>query len=133
MAVQQENSQPQSVEACTAEELRTIIRNLRRGTKGQKHREFERRAWCSVLPAALLEPDGFKKIERHTTVEGIDISENGCALGINRYVAKDTIIRLQLPLPNTPVVEGQVRYCELIAGRKHRIGVQFMRMHHAPR
>lgn len=108
--------------------LNKIIRQLRKDVRNNKQRQNERQPWRSILKAILYESCGYEKNRRAVTVRGIDISQGGCALSINRYVARDTTILLTLPLPGDPIVEGQVRYCQLISGRLHRIGVEFIRL-----
>lgn len=110
-------------------ELDDVIRQLRKNTRSRKHRSHERRDWCCRMKAVLREAGGVQHDRRTVAVKGIDLSQGGCALGINRYVARDSTLLLILPLPDAPIVEGRVCYCELISGRLHRIGVQFIRLY----
>jgi hypothetical protein len=100
----------------------------RRGVSpGPDKRGCARHAYRVLFRVVLQERHGGALKERAIQVVTNDISRTGFSFFYRNYVAVGTSLWARFDdLPNRPTVLGVVRNCFLVAGRKHRIGVQFL-------
>jgi len=98
------------------------------GGRGRTRRH-PRRPWNAKLELVIEECcDGFANLLK-IAVNTSDISPGGFAFTCGRFVHPGTTVYVRFrTLPGQPVIKGIVRDCIHLAGREHRVGVEFIQL-----
>lgn len=107
-------------------EILQAIRQMRQTGDYQAIRQSVRYEWNASVKTVFLSPRGFQELRFQFIADGVDISSGGCSLITKRYLLKGTCLLIELPLGNTPVIEGRVTYCRRYPDNTFRIGVEFV-------
>ncbi len=108
-----------------------LVRSLQRRTatraQAGQSRTQERHAWSvSLRIVAVIRLEG-AVTRRPLTVTTHDVSRTGFSFTAKLYLYEGTEVFAAFDaLPGRPIMKGIVRNCHLVAGRDHRIGVEFV-------
>lgn len=110
--------------------LELIQRVRQRGPiASRRHpRQHQRRKWRAELEAEIDESCVGGVRSRRVRVQATNLSPNGLAFTLPSYVYVGARVLIELPLPGDPRIEGVIRHCTHLSGRKYRAGMQFVRV-----
>jgi hypothetical protein len=110
----------------TNEEVQEIL-SQRRWKTDHKVRSHDRHSWSARVTLELEEKSEDGRRQRMVEAVTNNVSVSGFAFLFDQYIHPGTTVRTQFTsLPAKLEITGVVRYCELIAGTRHRIGVEFV-------
>ncbi len=109
------------------EELLYALYRRDRTHARSRARRHRRRAWRTALTVVLEESGGPSPTHRRLSVETRDLSSRGFAFLCQGAVNVGTAVFARFDtLPHRPILKGVVRNCTHVAGRQHRVGVEFV-------
>ena len=109
-------------------EVAALLEGQPAGLAGVEKRQYERLLWLRGVTIWIAEESGSGRRTRKVQVLTHDISQGGFSFAFGQYLNSGTAVCALFDcLPNQPVIGGAIRYCVLLGGTHHRIGVQFTR------
>lgn len=85
-----------------------------------------RYSWPAQLTLAIEEDDQLTVSRRQVRIRSVDISMTGLGFTYDQFLNHGTVIYAQFDMvPGAPILQGVVRYCHLVRGMTHRVGVEF--------